>query len=919
MNTQIKRPLVRHARRLMVGSLICLLAFTAMSLLTLPPGTPLAGLIGQSAQAQGGNPTPPPMTVTPVGSSYRIAPGNLTGNFGTGQPGSVLLNRQSFEDSGGPLSFSYPGGISSDGVRLLMADRGNNRVLIWNTIPNGNVPPDLVLGQKDFRAYDSGTGQDQMNWPVTVRTDGRRVIVADTNNDRLLIWNNFPVTNGQPADLVIRNTDLRWPWGLWTDGNRLAVSSTSNSSVLIWNTFPTADTTPYSIKVTANGQLGTPRTITSNGQSLIVGDHNPRVPGESAGIIGNFVWNTFPTAAGQPADFFYSEPVDSRFGWLQGAFAPDGRLYMISRRLHLWNSMITAASDLPDASSSGSFEGGDGTDLLIANGRLYLSLYNGHRILVYNTLPSSLDQAPDFAIGSPAVNTNPINIGYRLNNPVPATDGRSLWVTSDFDRKMFVWRNIPDDSGARPDFVYNLQAQIWDNTVHGNTLAMAGGSTVYIWNRLPRNGELPDVTISGRIGNIQLQSLRGVAMDDRYFYLSDEQAGKIYVFEGVPTASSSPRYTLDLSRPQRLSVNGSYLTALSEQANAILFYRLNDLQAPPIQLSWPGRFNLPADVLMPNGGLVVADLGFGRVQIWNRLEDALALRSPDILLGTRTISELTQETARDKLHRPATLAFDGSYLWVGEFKFSHRLIRFDLGGLVTNSTLTAVSAATFKVTDLAADSMVAVFGSGLAPAAATANVLPLPTQLGGVTALIRDNAGTDWNAPLFYVSPAQVNLLLPSGLAPGRATLRIGSGLGEINVGLVSPGLFSANASGEGAAVGGVIRVLSNGTQIQEALVRLDSSSGRYVPVPIDIGGSSDVVYLTLYGTGWRNRSSLSGIELTIGGVTAEVSYAGEQGTYAGLDQLNLRLPRTLAGRGEVPISLRVDGKPANLLTVQVK
>ncbi len=649
---------------------------------------------------------PNAIRVTALNSQYKTISGKYSGGFTTGQPANIVLNRAGFADSGGALSFSYPGGIASDGKRLLLADRGNNRVLLWRDLPTANTPPDLVLGQKDFFGYDSGKGRDQMNWPVSVRTDGQRVIVADTNNDRVLIWNSFPTRNGQPADAALQMNELRWPWGLWTDGARLVVSCTGSSRLLVWNQFPQQDNQAFTFQLTGNGQLGTPRTITSDGRSFIVGDHNPRVPGQTTEAPGNFVWKTFPTANEQSVDFFLTDPLDSNFGWMQGAFTEDGRLFMIGRRLHLWNAMITDASDRPDASSINNFEGGDGTDMLIVNGKLFLSLYNSHRVLVWNTAPSNVNQPPDFAIGSPDVNTNPLLANYRMNNPAPATDGKSLWVTSDFDRRMYVWKNLPDESGARPDFVYDLPAQIWDNDIYGERMALAGQNTVYLWHALPRNGELPDVTFNGRIGNLQLQNLVGVAMDDRYFYLGDNR--NIYVYEGIPTQNSAPKYTLALPGGQRLKSNGAYLVAMSQQGaqgGAFYFYRVSDLTAPPQQLRWQGKFNMPYDALLPNGGFYVADMGFGRVQLWRKLEDALAGRNPDVLLGARDLQDITHETARDKLFRPGALAFDGSHLWVGEFKFSHRLLRYSIGGL----RATSVSAASYQGPEVAPESIVSAF------------------------------------------------------------------------------------------------------------------------------------------------------------------------------------------------------------------
>ena len=114
-----------------------------------------------------------------------------------------MLSGIDFNNSGGPLLFNHPKGIATDGTHLLLADGNNNRVLIWNSLPIGNTPPDVVLGQPDFIQNYPGTGRHQMNWPVSVATDGRHVVVADTYNDRILIWNQLPKTNATPADIVL--------------------------------------------------------------------------------------------------------------------------------------------------------------------------------------------------------------------------------------------------------------------------------------------------------------------------------------------------------------------------------------------------------------------------------------------------------------------------------------------------------------------------------------------------------------------------------------------------------------------------------------------------------------------------------------------------------------------------------------------
>jgi uncharacterized protein (TIGR03437 family) len=71
-----------------------------------------------------------------------------------------------------------------------------------------------------------------------------------------------------------------------------------------------------------------------------------------------------------------------------------------------------------------------------------------------------------------------------------------------------------------------------------------------------------------------------------------------------------------------------------------------------------------------------------------------------------------------------------------------------------------------------------------------------------------------------------------------------------------------------------------------------------------------------LYGTGLRGLTSLANASATVGGQTAVVDYAGAQGAFVGLDQVNLTLPQSLRGQGTVPISLTLDGKTANTLNI---
>jgi hypothetical protein len=638
-----------------------------------------------SSPVNSGNSISRQTEVSMVNSQYRVAPGNLTGWFKNGQSADMLLGGIDFNNTGGPLLFNHPKGIASDGTHLLLADGNNNRVLIWNSLPQSNTPPDIVLGQADFTSNNPGTGLNQMNWPVGVTTDGQRVLVADTYNDRILIWNEFPTQNGAPADIVldgragsapfgqVSKTDFGWPWGIWTDGEKMAISSTSGGYVLIWNSFPTRDDQPADLYLTAGGDMGTPRTITSDGKHLIVGDHNAK---NTSNNIGNFFWSAFPTTDDEPYDFFSPDPLDSQGAWLQGDFTTDGKLVMLGSTLHVWDEFPSSENDKPAVSISDfRFSGGDGAGAVMAGDKVYVSVYNGNRILVYNHVPDEPSDLPDFAIGSSDIYTNTLDTHYFITNGIPATNGDSLFVSSDFDRKLYVWENIPDESGAYPDFVYSFDAAPWDNALCGDTLVLAGKDTVLVWRQLPLDGQLPDDTWQGGIGGISFQDLQGVALDDKYFYLSD--ANKVYVWEGVPENDESPSFTIDVDGPGRLSSDGEYLVVTSLYNHKIYLYRIDGLSADskPVTIGGVGKFNLPQNAIVSKGSLFIADTGFNQVNIWRSVDDAFSGKDADVILGNED-RMTSPEIGRSTLFWPAGLAFDGSYLWVSEFKFSGRLLRF---------------------------------------------------------------------------------------------------------------------------------------------------------------------------------------------------------------------------------------------------
>jgi uncharacterized protein (TIGR03437 family) len=242
------------------------------------------------------------------------------------------------------------------------------------------------------------------------------------------------------------------------------------------------------------------------------------------------------------------------------------------------------------------------------------------------------------------------------------------------------------------------------------------------------------------------------------------------------------------------------------------------------------------------------------------------------------------------------------------------LVNFMIRAVVTvPGALATVSAASFATGDLASETISAAFGSNLANGTAVPITQPLPTTLGGVSVSVRDNAGAGVARPaqLFFVSGGQINLLLPAGLSNGPATVSVTNAngtiaAGTINITAVAPGLFTVDASGRGFPAALAQRFKPDGSSTTAAIARFDNAQNRFVAVPIEFGEANERTFLILFGTGVRGRSNLNNVK-------------GAQGSLAGLDQINIELPRSLAGRGEVDVVLMVDGKTANTVRVNFK
>lgn len=189
------------------------------------------------------------------------------------QPADWVIGQSNFEQEGqngkgaiGAATVSVPTGICATERGLIVADAWNHRILIWHTCPEAShVPADVVLGQADFQQGepnrgDAETAGDRLHWCYGVLYYQGKLFVSDTGNRRVLIWNQLPQNNGQPADLVLGQPDftsrnenggnsptaasLRWAHGITVWNGNLVVADAGNNRIMIWEGIPNETNVP---------------------------------------------------------------------------------------------------------------------------------------------------------------------------------------------------------------------------------------------------------------------------------------------------------------------------------------------------------------------------------------------------------------------------------------------------------------------------------------------------------------------------------------------------------------------------------------------------------------------------------------------------------------------------------------------------
>ena len=428
-----------------------------------------------------------------------------TVNFTSGQAARAVIGQYTFSLGLDGATTQVLGGVSglayANGTLFVADDNrvgatpNNNRIMMFSTaqIPSSTAdlstfnsgdgacylcgyPSFNVVGQPDTVSVNPGLTQSQMQNPTAVATDGQHLVVADTDNNRVLIWNTIPTAPNANADVVlgqanfttrqpastINATTLRGPQGVWIQGGKLFVADTQNYRVLIWNSIPTSNNKAADIVLgqpnftssnappvtktnptAAANQLLNPVSVTSDGQKLYVAD---------LGFNRVLIWNSIPTQNAQNADVVVGQQdmANTAPNNNTGVCPPAGT---DSSGNPTYPDQCGATLNFPRFALS------DGTRLFVADG-------GNDRVLVFNQIPTTNGATADLVLGEPdfytdlvssaaasIISTSVDNTGSVDTLPSPmslAFDGTNLYVSDPYNRRVLVYSPGNIQLGGKP-------------------------------------------------------------------------------------------------------------------------------------------------------------------------------------------------------------------------------------------------------------------------------------------------------------------------------------------------------------------------------------------------------------------------------------------------------------------------------------
>jgi hypothetical protein len=648
------------------------------------------------------------------------ASSTVPANVVLGQPNLSSTASNAGGASGRTLSCAYA--LASDGTKLIVSDRFNNRVLIWNAVPTHSfVSADVVVGQPDLTTVTPNTGgisASSLTEPMAT-TDGTRLIVSDRYNHRVLIWNTIPNTNNAPANRVlgqanftsgasnrgglVSSQSLADPFTPFWDGTYLYVADLGNHRVLRWTGIPGTD------GAAAGLVLGQP-SFTTDADGATASAMN--LPQSVSGVSGRLyvseyqnhrvlVWTSTPTTNGQAADLVLGQAdFTSALPNRGGSPAAD-----------------TMSAPLVYAVSSG----------------LYVSDRFNNRLLVFNEPPTTNGQAPLSVMFQRAANEAHPNANLALSassfdSPRAfSLPGDRMAVADGQASRVLLWTSRPKGAADAPALVLgqpDMTSSATPSAFAANTLCNPGSvdsdgtrlvvadtcaSRVLIWNTLPTSNRQPADLVLGQPdmssgtpnnGGVSAQSLdhpRGVRIIGSKLFVADSQNQRVLIWNTFPTTTRQAADVVlgqpntssnvvnnggvsasSLSNPTAVASDGTRLFVADTSNRRVLLWDAipgTNYQAANLVLGQPTMtavtfpavsettLRLPRDVTVSNGAVYVADAILNRVSCWRTVPTSNG-QAADVLVGEAVTNP--EALSAGSLSQPASAFVEGDSLFIGD-------------------------------------------------------------------------------------------------------------------------------------------------------------------------------------------------------------------------------------------------------------
>ena len=421
-------------------------------------------------------------------------------DYTTGQAARLVIGQETFTSQDASSSDTVLGaatGIAYAADTLFVADDNrvsatpeNNRVLLFGNLSSQLPPPNaqlqysskcpvclgratVVLGQPDMTTTTASipATRSSLRQPTAVASDGVHLVVADTNHNRVLIWNSIPTVNDQPADVVVGQSNftslatsvpptaksMRGPQGVWIQNGKLYLADTQNNRVLIYNRIPASNGAAADVvlgqpdfttfvepdltqqKTAAANILLNPVSVTSDGIHLFVTD---------LGYNRVLIWNGIPTTNQAVPDVVVGQPD------MVSSTANNSFVYNDTTCTTITSGGSCAEVPVLCPVSTGTDVNGNPEyppycnstlsfpRFALSDGRrLYISDSGEDRVLVFDQIPAQNGQAADTILGQVGGEINQASdAADSLRTPgALAWDGTNLYVADPFNRRVTVY------------------------------------------------------------------------------------------------------------------------------------------------------------------------------------------------------------------------------------------------------------------------------------------------------------------------------------------------------------------------------------------------------------------------------------------------------------------------------------------------